>query len=439
MIKIGIFGIIKVGIDLLGGAVLWWGVLVLAFGAVSSVLGVIYALAEHDIKRLLAYHSVENIGIILLGVGTGMIGIASGRPVIAALGLMAGLYHLVNHAVFKGLLFLGAGSVIYRLHTKDMEEMGGLSRTMPWTALSFLIGALAIAAIPPLNGFVSEWFTYQALFAAALSGTFLVKFATPIAAAMLALTGALAVMCFVKAYGLVFSGAPRNHHVEAPQEVPAPMIAGMAVLVLACVGLGVLAPVIAPTILAAAQATIHNAALVTVPLDAVPIVVAARIVVADGAVLIPADRHQAALSTPLIALLLLGLAMVPVVIKAAFAGKRARPRRAAAPWAAGYRADEHMAVTGRGFAQPVLMFFRPLYALRDDFNIGWAVVIRGWAGLIVLARRVEPTWDRGIIEPIVRSVQALGERLQAVQGGDLRFYCLYIVATLVVLLAMAAG
>ncbi|MGQ9371039.1 hydrogenase 4 subunit B, partial [Azospirillum sp. A39] len=248
MIKIGVFGIVKVGLDLLGpgetAGLLWWGLLVLLSGAVSSVLGVIYALAEHDIKKLLAYHSVENIGIILLGVGVAMIGTALDQPVVAALGLMAGLYHLVNHAVFKGLLFLCAGSAIYRMHTKDMEEMGGLARTMPWTALSFLIGALAISAIPPLNGFVSEWYTYQALFAAALDGTPLVKFATPIAAVMLALTGALAVMCFVKAYGVMFAGAPRSRHAAETREVPLPMVVGMAVLALACVGLGLLAPVV---------------------------------------------------------------------------------------------------------------------------------------------------------------------------------------------------
>ena len=420
MIKIGIFGIIKVGIDLLGGGVLWWGVLVLGFGAVSSVLGVVYALAERDIKRLLAYSSVENVGIILLGVGTGMIGIATGRPVIAALGLMGALYHLVNHAVFKGLLFLGAGSIIYRMHTKDMEAMGGLSRTMPWTALSFLTGSLAIATIPPLNGFVSEWYTYQALFAAALTGTFLVKLAAPIAAMLLALTGALAVMCFVKAYGAVFSGAPRSHHAETARDVPWPMITGMAILAITCVELGLLAPVIAPIIAAIATATIGTAS----------------VAVADGAVLIPGDSHQAALSTPLIAVLLLVLAMVPIVIKGAFTSKRASPRRAAAPWAAGYLPDSQMTVSGSAFVQPVRMFFGCLYAIRIDAP--WAAVVRGFAAVVTLARRAEPGWDRGIVDPIARGVQVIGQRMQALQGGDLRTYCVYIVGALVLLLTLAA-
>ncbi len=426
MIKIGVFGIIKVGVDLLGSDVLWWGILVLAVGAVSSVLGVVYALAERDIKRLLAYSSVENIGIILMGVGVSMIGIATGRPVVAVVGMMAGLYHLLNHAVFKGLLFLGAGSVIYRAHTKDMEAMGGLARTMPWTALTFMIGALAISAVPPLNGFVSEWYSYQALFAAAFSGTFLVKLATPIAATMLGLTGALAVMCFVKAYGMVFAGAPRAQHPNTEGDVPAPMLAAMGLLALGCVVLGLLAPLVAPVMTTIATATIG-----TMATDA------ARVVVADGAVLIPGDAHQAALSTPLIAVLLLVLAMLPVVIRATFAGKRALPRRAAQPWAAGYLPDVHMSVTGRGFIQPILMFFRPLYAVRADIDAAWAVVVRRFADFVVLARRAEPGWDRGLVDPIARGVQVLGERMQAVQGGDLRGYCLYIVAALVILLALA--
>ena len=153
MVKIGIFGIIKVGIDLLGAHNMWFGVIVLAFGAVSSVLGVLYALAEHDIKKLLAYHTVENIGIIMMGVGVGMIGMAIHNPVLAIVGLLGGLYHLLNHAVFKGLLFLGAGSVMYRLHSKDMDLMGGLGKLMPFTAFCFLIGTMAISALPPFNGF----------------------------------------------------------------------------------------------------------------------------------------------------------------------------------------------------------------------------------------------------------------------------------------------
>lgn len=418
MIKIGVFGIVKVGIDLLGGGVAWWGLLVLALGAISSVLGVIYALAEHDIKKLLAYHSVENIGIILLGVGTGMIGLATGHPLVAALGLTAGLYHLVNHAVFKGLLFLGAGSVIFRMHTKDMEKMGGLARSMPWTSLCFLTGALAISAIPPLNGFVSEWFTYQGLFAAALDGTFATRLATPIAATLLALTGALAVMCFVKAYGVIFSGAPRSRHAAEATEVPAPMIVGMVVLALACVVLGLAAPLVVPTLAAAAAQTLR-----------LP-----PVAFADGALLVAGDPARAVLSTPLVALLLIGLATLPAILGSLFAIARRLPRAAAAPWACGYLPDGHMTVTAHAFAQPIRMFFRPLYAVRRTAASVGAAVARRFDGFVATARRSESVFDDTLVAPVTRGVGEIGRRAQIIQGGDFRIYCLYIVAALITLL-----
>ena len=160
------------------------------------------------------------------------------------MGLLGGLYHLLNHAVFKGLLFLGAGSVMYRLHTKDMDLMGGLGKLMPYTAFCFLIGTMAISALPPFNGFVSEWFTYQSLFTLSQSDDFVLKLAGPIAIIMLALTGALAALCFVKVYGISFGGAPRSEKAANAREVPKPMVIAMAVLALCCVLLGVGASVV---------------------------------------------------------------------------------------------------------------------------------------------------------------------------------------------------
>ncbi len=166
MVKIGIFGILKVAMDLLAqtGLPLWWGILVMAIGAISALLGVLYALAEQDIKRLLAWSTVENVGIILLAVGVAMVGLSLHDPLLTVVGLLGALFHLLNHALFKGLLFLGAGAIISRLHTHDMEKMGALAKRMPWTAAACLIGCLAISAIPPLNGFISEWYTWQSLF-----------------------------------------------------------------------------------------------------------------------------------------------------------------------------------------------------------------------------------------------------------------------------------
>ena len=210
MIKTGIYGLTRVLFDFLGTPPNWWGVTVLSLGTISAVLGVLYALMEHDLKRLLAYHSIENIGIILMGLGASLMFLHSGHPVLASLALIAGLYHTINHAVFKALLFLGAGAVLHAAHTRNMEEMGGLAKRMRWTALFFLVGAVAISALPPLNGFVSEWLTYQSLLQGFGTTTSLVRIMFPISGAMLALTGALAAACFVKAFGITFLAQPRS-------------------------------------------------------------------------------------------------------------------------------------------------------------------------------------------------------------------------------------
>src|SRR5262245_46678542 len=202
MIKMGVYGLLRVSLDLLGGGPAWWGGVTLGAGAISALLGVLYALMEHDLKRLLAYHSVENIGIIFLGIGAGLMFQSYGLSSLAVLGLVAGLYHTLNHACFKGLLFLGAGAVVHATRTRNMEELGGLIKGMPRTALCFLIGSAAISGLPPLNGFASEWLVFQAL----LGGPQLPRpelgLIMAFAVGMLALTSGLAAACFVKAFGI---------------------------------------------------------------------------------------------------------------------------------------------------------------------------------------------------------------------------------------------
>ncbi|MDP9324701.1 MAG: hydrogenase 4 subunit B, partial [Acidobacteriota bacterium] len=201
VIKTGIYGMVRVCAFGLGVPRLSWGVAVVVLGGLSAVLGVLYALMQHDLKRLLAYHSIENIGIILLGLGAGMIALAYGRPYVASIGIAASLYHVLNHAVFKGLLFLGAGGMTLATGTRQIEQFGGLLRRMPWTGLFFLIGAMAISGLPPLNGFASEWLTFQAfLFGFQESTEPFVRVLFPLAGAVLALTTALAAACFVKAF-----------------------------------------------------------------------------------------------------------------------------------------------------------------------------------------------------------------------------------------------
>jgi hydrogenase-4 component B len=218
----------------------------------SAVLGVLYSLLEHDLKRLLAMHSIENIGIIFIGLGAAVLFSWAGIPELAALSLFAALYHTLNHALFKSLLFLGAGSIAYSTHERNIEELGGLAKFMPFTAVLFLIGSASIAAIPPLNGFVSEIFTFQALLGGIGTST-TISLIMLLAVLMLALTSALAVGAFVKAFGIPFLGMPRSAHASHAKEVPKMMLIGMGLLAFACIAAGVF-----PTVAAQASINLFN-------------------------------------------------------------------------------------------------------------------------------------------------------------------------------------
>jgi hydrogenase-4 component B len=244
MIKTAIYGIIRFVVFILGASYSWWGILVLIIAVVSCLVGVIYALMEHDIKRLLAYHSVENIGIILLGVGLAMYFVSINKQYLAVFSLIAGLYHLINHAIFKGLLFLCAGSVYKATGTRDIEKLGGLIKRMPQTAVYFLVGSMAISALPPLNGFVSEWLTLQAFFLGALQVTGGMKLFLGVTAAMLALNSGLAAACFVKAFGITFLAEPRSHYALNAKEVSLSMKIGMFILSLLTICFGLAAAII---------------------------------------------------------------------------------------------------------------------------------------------------------------------------------------------------
>ena len=214
MLKVAVYGFLRFVFYLLGGVEWQWGVLVLIIGIISALMGVLYALMQHDLKKLLAYHSVENIGIIFIGIGLALIFKSANFPVLSALALIAALYHCLNHAIFKSLLFLGAGSIIEKAHEDDLERMGGLFKLMPMTAICFLIGCISIAALPPFNGFVSEWLTFQAAIQAVVLKGGVLRTLIPVVAAVLALTGALAAACFVKVYGVAFLGQSRSIHIR---------------------------------------------------------------------------------------------------------------------------------------------------------------------------------------------------------------------------------
>jgi formate hydrogenlyase subunit 3/multisubunit Na+/H+ antiporter MnhD subunit len=240
MTKVAVYGFVRIAFDLVGAPVWWWSMVVLALGGITAVMGVLYALMQHDLKRLLAYHTVENIGIIFIGLGLALAFEAYGMVFAAALALTAALLHVFNHSLFKSLLFFGAGAVLTATGERDMEHLGGLIHRMPQTAFVFLIGCAAISALPPLNGFVSEWLTFQAILLSPELPSWGLKFLVPAVGALLALSAALAAACFVKAYGVTFLGRPRTRAAEGASETDAFSLAAMFFLAALCLVAGIL-------------------------------------------------------------------------------------------------------------------------------------------------------------------------------------------------------
>ena len=240
MTKVAIYGFIRIVFDLLGPPQTWWSVVVLIIGGISAVMGVLHAMLQDDLKRLLAYSTVENVGIIFIGLGLALAFESGGIPSAAALAFVAALFHVFNHSLFKSMLFYGAGAVHATTHERDMEHLGGLIHRMPVTAFSFLVGAMAISALPPLNGFVSEWLTFQAILVSPQLSAWGLKFLIPAVGAMLALSAALAAACFVKAYGLVFLGRPRSSAAQVAHDAGLAARAAMVAMVALCVATGIL-------------------------------------------------------------------------------------------------------------------------------------------------------------------------------------------------------
>jgi len=259
MLKVAIFGFMRVTWDLMGTGDFqwWWGALVLAAGSSSAVYGIAMALQQHDLKRLLAYSSIENIGIILIALGLNILLAQAGHPMLAALALIAALYHIINHALFKGLLFMGAGAILHQTGSRNMEAMGGLIHRMPWTAVCVLVACISIAALPPFNGFVSEWLIFQTALMAPSLGDSLLSTMIPFSTAMLAFAGALAATCFVKVFGIVFLGHARSEVAADAKEVDGWMKLGMIIPAVCCLLLGVLPSVFIPLLDHVSQALLH--------------------------------------------------------------------------------------------------------------------------------------------------------------------------------------
>ena len=423
MIKTAIYALLRVYFDFFGGHFpWWWGFVVLVIGAVSALLGVMYALMEHDLKSLLAYHSVENIGIILLGIGAGMIFHSYDLDELAALGLIAGLYHTINHAVFKALLFFGAGSLLYATHTRNMEEYGGLLRRMPWTGGCFLIGAVSIAALPPTNGFVSEWLVFQSLFLSYQMPSLLMKFMLPLAAAMLALTGVLALTCFAKAFGISFLALPRSSHARHAEEVPWPMRVGMGVLSAVCIALGLAPMLVIPFLDHVSTSLIGRS-------------IADKMLALDGWALAPVNVEFSSLSSPVLGFLLVATAALGLALVVCYGGTS--PRRYSKTWACGLNLTSRMEYSATGFVQPIKRVFSTIYQPTVKLETEFLEESRYFAKRRRFEFHIEPLFQTYFYDPLIAFVSGLADRMRIVQAGSLHLYLAYIFVTLVVLLMVA--
>jgi hydrogenase-4 component B len=421
MIKLGVYGLLRVVLDLLGGGPPWWGGAILAVGAASALLGVLYALMEHDLKRLLAYHSVENIGIIFLGVGAGLMFHAYGLERLALVGLVAGLYHTLNHACFKGLLFLGSGAVLHATHTRNIEELGGLVGRMPRTAFCFLVGAAAISGLPPLNGFVSEWLVFQTLLGGAALPRPELAALMPLAVGMLALTSGLAAACFVKAFGITFLALPRSPRAAQAREAAPAMQLAMGALALACVVLGIGATLVVP-VLAAAVAGLGG--LPGGLLAGMP----GLILEMPGAVGVISPAALAA-----------GLALVTLAVPLAMRLGGVQWRRRVGPtWGCGRISQTpRMEYTATAFAEPLRRVFAELYRPTEDLSIDFHPESKYFVQSIAYRSEVHPWFERVLYEPAVRLLRRTAFRVRWLQAGSLHLYLLYMILALVALLVLS--
>jgi hydrogenase-4 component B len=408
MIKTGIYGLLRV-LTLLGAPSAGWGWALVVVGLMSGLLGIAFALAQNDIKRLLAYSSVENIGIITLGLGVGILGMSWEQPALVVLGFGGGLLHVLNHAMFKSLLFLGAGAVVHGTGIRDIDRLGGLMKRMRWTGLAFLVAAAAICGLPPFNGFVSEFLIYIAAFHG-------VRAASPETVVLaiciltgLALIGGLAAACFAKAFGMVFLGEPRSDHAGGAHEAGAAMRWPMAALAVACVAIGLLAP------------------------GAVRGVLPAVAVVAGGdpkAMLGPAAgaiRDLTGVVHVSAALLLVtaGLLLVRRLLP------RGTQQTETGTWDCGFaQPTPRMQYTASSFAQPLVDLFRTLLGTRKR-----GIAVRGFFPPRATFETDTPdAAHERLFVPLFRSIDRVVAPIRRMQHGRVHEYLLYIAATLVLLL-----
>jgi hydrogenase-4 component B len=420
MLKVAVYGFIRFTFDLLDEVYWQWGLLALLLGTASAVLGILYAMQQQNLKRLLAYSSVENIGIIFIALGLALIFFSSGQTRLGTLGIVAALMHCLNHALFKSLLFLGAGAILHQTHEPGMENMGGLIHRMPIMAGIFLIGCLSLSALPPFNGFVSEWLIFQTALQTGNLESGVIRSLIPTASAVLALTSALAAGCFVKVYGVAFLGLPRSRHVADCHEVShRGMLAGPALLAGLCVALGVLPTPVIQSLNVVTGQLVGN----TLPG-----------VSAMGWIWLSPVSLEVASYSPL--LVLVGMMLTVWACYQLFYRRSGRlDARRAVPWDCGFGGlTARMQYSSMGFAMPFRRIFQPVFDVEETIeeqNTG-----PGGFQTERLQYQLQVS-DRSwayVYRPVARFVIGMSRWVSRIQTGNIRTYIAYSFFTLLILL-----
>lgn len=416
MVTMGMYGIARVGFDFLGPGEAWWGIVLMVAGGLTAVLGVLYALMERDMKRCLAYSTVENMGIVTLALGVGLAFRAGGSDNLAAAALLAGLVHTFNHAALKSLLFLGAGAIQHATHSLDMDRLGGLLPAIPLTGVAMLVGAVGLASVPPLNGFVGEWMLARSLISLSADGsTVATRLVAGGALGLLALTAGLALACFVRLFGMTFLGVARGDTVPRRD---APALMTLPLLGLASVSLG--AAVAAPALIRLFRGVPEE----LMPAGGATVDDAHRIVLDSGGSFSPA----------VIALALLLLAPVPWLVLRLVFGRTSRARGPV--WATGASFVPTMQYTATSLSKPLRLFFRRVLLPEREVSVEYH-------GNSPLPRRVQYTGrvpaaiEEWLYLPLRGMAIWSAQRIRAFQNGSVEFYLLYVFAALLALLVVA--
>jgi hydrogenase-4 component B len=413
MIKTGIYGIVRT-LMFLPNPPVWWGWLLVGIGAVSGVLGVLLALAQHDLKRLLAYHSVENIGIITLGLGVGVLGLSTGSNVLAVAGFAGAMLHVINHALFKGLLFLGAGSVVHATGTREIDELGGLGKRMPQTAATFLVGSIAICGLPPLNGFISEFMIYYGAFTGTIAEGIKLVVPALLVIGSLALIGGLALACFTKAYGILFLGEPRSGHASKAHEAGFAMRFSMWALATACTAIGLLAP------------------FVVRAMEAV-------IVQVTGLAQANVAGQLSSLGAILCSIVLSAASFVIFVIIIAYIRHKLLPAAKIeenVTWDCGYlRPEPRMQYTASSFAQPLVDLCRMFLHTRRKSESPDGLFPQQAS----YSTHTPDSSREYLFKPLFVWIDTALGKLRWLQHGSVQLYVLYIAVTLLILLMWKLG